>query len=422
MPFTTLGWRPVSQNETSRSLALRNNAGAVRQTAREGDTAAGTRAGSADALRRYATAGLRVARANVTRLATPLKVNLALTYWCQYKCQTCNIWRRKPVDELSTAEVLQFIERNRHFSWADLTGGEIFLREDIHELLEAVAETWRDLVVLHFPTNGFLTRKIVDTTTRLATYGVPKLIVTVSLDGDQATNDAVRGIKGGFARQMDTFAALHQLPGVTTVLGMTLSRFNAGQVERTFAACQERYPALRWDDFHVNLAQTSGHYYDNASEASILAPKAQAIADLRDYHRHRSGRWSIESMIERRFAEGLWQYLDTGVTPMPCHALRSSCFIDPWGTVFPCISYTRPLGALRDVGMQLEPLWNAGETKTVQREIWQGECPQCWTACEAYQSILGNLLRRPGAPKPANLADQAASSAVESPSGRRASP
>ncbi len=28
----------------------------------------------------------------------------------------------------------------------------------------------------------------------------------------------------------------------------------------------------------------------------------------------------------------------------------------------------------------------------MQREIWRGQCPQCWTACEAYQSILGNVL------------------------------
>ena len=29
--------------------------------------------------------------------------------------------------------------------------------------------------------------------------------------------------------------------------------------------------------------------------------------------------------------------------------------------------------------------------RSCRREIWRGECPQCWTACEAYQSILGNL-------------------------------
>ena len=27
-----------------------------------------------------------------------------------------------------------------------------------------------------------------------------------------------------------------------------------------------------------------------------------------------------------------------------------------------------------------------------QQEIWRADCPQCWTPCEAYQSIMGNFL------------------------------
>ncbi len=90
---------------------------------------------------------------------------------------------------------------------------------------------------------------------------------------------------------------------------------------------------------------------------------------------------------------------------MPCHALRASCFIDPWGVVYPCITYSRPIGRLRETGMRLDPIWNAHETTQLQREIWKGQCPQCWTACEAYQSILGNVLagrcRKPAADRPA---------------------
>ena len=89
---------------------------------------------------------------------------------------------------------------------------------------------------------------------------------------------------------------------------------------------------------------------------------------------------------------------------MPCHALRSSCFIDPWGVVYPCITYSRPMGSLRETGMRLDPIWNARGTGQVQEEIWKGDCPQCWTACEAYQSILGNLLagrRHSALPEPA---------------------
>jgi len=352
-------------------------------------------------LGRHVKAAARLARANVARLERPLKVNLALTYWCQYRCKTCNIWQRKPVDELSTAEVLQFVDRNRHVSWADLTGGEIFLREDIADIFDAVVEQWQELVVLHFPTNGFLTDKIVRVAARIARRGVPRVIATVSLDGDETTNDEVRGIKGGFDRQMETFAALHQLPGIQAVLGMTLSRYNVGQVERTFAACQRRYAPLTWDDFHVNLAQVSEHYYGNESDAAIMAPREPALRELRAYRDHRRRLPSVSRWLERRYLAQLEQYLASGVTPMRCHALRSSCFIDPWGTVFPCISYTRPLGRLRDTGMALDPIWRAAGTATVQREIWSGDCPHCWTACEAYQSILGNLVRPlDGGPRP----------------------
>jgi hypothetical protein len=50
------------------------------------------------------------------------------------------------------------------------------------------------------------------------------------------------------------------------------------------------------------------------------------------------------------------------------------------------------MGRLRETGMKLDPIWNDARTAQVQGEIWKGECPQCWTACEAYQSILGNTL------------------------------
>src|SRR5262245_58292926 len=99
----------------------------------------------------------RLARANVMRLDRPVKLNVALTYWCQYRCKTCNIWQRRPVDELTTDELLTFVARNRGVSWFDLTGGEIFLREDIDEVFDAIVGEWRDLHLLHFPTNGFLT-------------------------------------------------------------------------------------------------------------------------------------------------------------------------------------------------------------------------------------------------------------------------
>ncbi len=346
-----------------------------------------------DNLTRHARAAGRLAAANFARLNTPLKVNWCLTYWCQYRCKTCNIWLRKPQDELSTEEALAFVRNNRDIAWVDLTGGEIFLRKDVGEILEAIVTTWPDLVLLHFPTNGFQTDTIVRTVERVASrYRSGQFVVTVSVDGDEAVNDDVRGIKGGFQRQLATARALRRVPGVKVVLGMTISAWNTGRVEETFNACAQACPGLTFDEFHVNVAQVSAHYYDNASTLA-QASSASVAGDLAFYRRARGVPRSFSAWVEHRYLHHLEAFLQTRRTPMRCHSLRSSCFVDPWGTVFPCVTYTRPLGSLRDHDMALGPIWSAPTTASVQTEIWAGECPQCWTACEAYQSVLGNLLR-----------------------------
>lgn len=337
-------------------------------------------------------AARQVAAANIGRLSTPLKVNFALTYWCQYRCKTCNIWKKKPEHELTTDEVLTFIARNRKFSWIDVTGGEIFLRRDIGEILEAIVTSWKDLYLLHFQTNGFLTDQIARVCERLASRRGPEIIVTVSVDGDEAVNDDVRGIRGGYRKQIETFNALRKIAGIRPVFGMTLSAFNVGKFEETFRACQRDCPGLDVADFHLNVAQVSEHYYGNA-DLPLAAPTDKALEEVRLYRQMKGRPRSLPDWVERQYLGHLEKYLERRVLPMRCHSLRSSCFIDPWGTVFPCITYTRPLGSLRDTDMDLGPIWDAQATRTVQQEIWNGDCPQCWTACEAYQSIMGNVIR-----------------------------
>ena len=337
----------------------------------------------------------RLVRANVGRLTRPLKVNFCLTYWCQYRCKTCNIWQRKPADELTTAELSRFVQSNTDVSWLDVTGGEIFLRKDVGDFLAAVVTTWRRLAVLHFPTNGFQTDTIVRVVEQIARIkSGTELVVTVSVDGDEDLNDEIRGISGGFRHQMRTFNRLREIPGVRAVLGMTLSRYNADALERTFRACERACPGLGAENFHVNVAQVSGHYYGNEEDAERWAPDRGTVVEaLRRYRVLTGMALSLRGQLERAYLRGLVRYLGTGRTPVRCHALRSSCFVDPWGTVYPCITWDRPLGSLRDHGMALGGVWASREAAHLQDEIWKGNCPQCWTACEAYQSILGNLLR-----------------------------
>ena len=207
---------------------------------------------------RSAHLGLALLRSTAVRPSAPLKLNLCLTYWCQYKCKTCNIWRRKPTDELTTDEVGALIRENPHVNWVDLTGGEIFLRPDIDDIFDAILTGWSRLAILHFPTNGFQTDRIVQSVERIARQrSGARTVVTVSLDGDEALNDEIRGIKGGFRRQVATFQALRRIPGITTALGMTLSTYNLERFRDTFAACARECPGLDVADIHINVAQKS---------------------------------------------------------------------------------------------------------------------------------------------------------------------
>ena len=345
----------------------------------------------------YVTLAERILTSNARRLGFPYKLTYALTYRCNYRCRTCNIWKRPPSPELSLEEIRRFFRKSPGFSWIDLTGGEIFLRKDFVEVVEAILEYSPRLLLLHFPTNGYLTDTIVRSVERIRTWKPEKLIITVSMDGDEAVNDEIRGIRGGWRRQMETFRQLRSIPGVEAVLGMTLSAWNAGGIERTFEAARAAYDRLRYEDLHVNVAQVSGHYYGNEGEDPHQGRASDLIGEIERHIRRRGAPRGPVAFLEREYLKRVPDYLRTHRTPVRCQALRASCFMGPNGDIYPCSMYDRVIGNVAENGGDLRRIWDSEPCRRLQREIWDCRCPHCWTPCEAYQSVLGSLfLRRRG--------------------------
>ena len=342
----------------------------------------------------YVHLAARALKSNVMRLDFPYKLTFAATYWCNYECQTCNIWKLKPRGELTLDEIRTFFARSADFLWVDLTGGEITLRRDFAAICRAVIEACPNLLLLHFPTNGYLTDKIEDDMRQIAPLAPEKLIITVSTDGDEVTNDRIRGVRGGWRRQLETFRRLRRIDGVHVVLGMTLSRANVAHFPAALRAVRKEIPDVGCEDFHVNIVHESSHVYHNLQLGLRSEVSNRALADaVEQFAELRGVALSPASFLERAYLKRVRRYLDTGHTPVRCHAMRSSCFIDPWGNVFPCTIYDCKLGSLRDVGYDLRKIWNSPQAIALSGEIWNGKCPQCWTPCEAYQSILGNVAR-----------------------------
>ncbi len=335
----------------------------------------------------------RAANPGRGRHSFPYKLTFVATERCNLRCRACRVWESGEAG-LPLSDIRTFFARSDRFSWIDVTGGEIFLRDDIVDVFAAIVENSRKLALLHFPTNGFLTDTIVDATRAILRMKPGRLVVTVSVDGPPALHDALRGAEGSFDRAVETYARLRELPGCDPYLGMTLSDDNLGAVDETLAAVRRRVARVKPTDLHVNLFQHSEHYYRNAESARPdPGPLSRTLASL---HGKRGRSISPLNLVERRHLALAQRYLETGRCPIPCQALSASCFVDAKGTVFPCVTWSRPLGNLADFGFDLAKLWNSPEAVALREEIRAGRCPGCWTSCESIPAMAAQWWRTLG--------------------------
>jgi len=289
-------------------------------------------------------------------------------------------------------EIRKFFTANPYFRWVNLTGGEVFLRSDLVEIIKIILDTQKNLYFLNFPTNGIMTKRIVEQVQKILLLNPPHFIVSISLDGPQKTHDTLRGIKGNWEKAVKTYTELKKLRSshFDTYFGMTLSHYNNGLIEQTYEELKTAIPTLKRSDIHFNIAHHSSHYYGNSAKDGNIHIKTIKYLDA--YNKKKDVGLTKISFIEHLYQRRIKQYLTTKTTPLPCLALSSSVFLNPYGMVYPCSMWNMPLANLQDINYDLHALWNTKKTKRIRTLIAQKKCQNCWTPCEAYQSILGNIV------------------------------
>jgi MoaA/NifB/PqqE/SkfB family radical SAM enzyme len=314
----------------------------------------------------------------------PYKLNFITTKECHSRCVHCRIWEVIPKNELTLAEVRRFAHANSFLRWVNFTGGEPTDRPDFARLVMAFVDYCPDLAVVHFPTNGLNPYRIVAAAQDIAQLRIPKFTVTVSIDGPPRVHDLVRGVSGNFDSAIDTFKQLRELKGVNAYIGMTLFPNNHRLIYMTMSAIRQRVPKFSYQHFHVNLGHVSGMFYENTRIKRISS--LDMIESLREYRQARGWRISPLDWIEDRFHKLAETYLSTGVSPIPCAALLASVMMDEHGEIYPCSIWGKKLGNVRDYGYRIEPILEA--SKAVREQVIKLDCPNCWTPCEAFQSMI----------------------------------
>jgi MoaA/NifB/PqqE/SkfB family radical SAM enzyme len=325
----------------------------------------------------------------------PMPVNLAvcITQRCNSRCRTCNVWRNPPGDEMSVGEWERvFRSIGRSHSWITFSEGESFLSKDAVSITRVIVEN-NDPQILLFPTNGILTRRVLDSVREILGFYRGRLIVNLSMDGVGEAHDRIRGVKGNFRKLLRTIDALSGLRdefknlsiGVNTVV----SRFNIDHVEEI----QDFVSKEISPDAHIfEIARNGASLYNRGTD--IRPDSGRYLEFAENLGGKDSGR-TLTHFFRRRYYSLLRETLEREKAVIPCYAGISSAHISSSGEVWGCSMLCEPLGNLRKSGYDFKRVWKSEQARKVREGIRKRGC-WCTMANSSYTNMLcspGRLLR-----------------------------
>lgn len=127
-------------------------------------------------------------------------ITFELTNLCNSKCEMCHIWANKPSPNTLTLPQIKKIFSDSGFKNLEdviLTGGEMFMRDDIPEIVETIWNINDKNINITCSTNGILAEKILTDAQKIASKGIP-INYGVSIDGIGVNHDTRRRAEGNF--------------------------------------------------------------------------------------------------------------------------------------------------------------------------------------------------------------------------------
>jgi len=322
----------------------------------------------------------------------PFSLVLSVSFRCNSKCRTCGVWR-KPNDDMTLDEWRQIFAHLGHSPfYLTFTGGEPFLRADLHELVIAGAELCRPSVIT-IPTNGLLTRRILDQVDQMcAAAPHTQLGINLSLDGIGQEHDEIRRVPGNWERAMNTWQGLKALQekhdNLVLSVHTVVSKFNTHRIR----AIVEGLEFLKPDSYITEVAEER---VELGTVGWDITPPPEEYAPIADYLSARADAAPAKGLahITQAFRAQYYQLakgvLQEQTQVIPCQAGWASGHIAPNGDVWSCCIRAEAAGNLRQTGYDLRPIWfeQIGEMHRLRQSIAHREC-----ACPMANASYANML------------------------------
>jgi radical SAM protein with 4Fe4S-binding SPASM domain len=307
------------------------------------------------------------------RKCVPFTAVLELTYRCNFRCSMCYVIHENTEGELTTEEWKGVLDQLAEAGtlYLELTGGEIFVRRDIWDIL-AHAEKRKFLVIL-FTNGSYISPEKAE---RLKQF---KNIVGFSVSlygGDKATFDRVTHVKGAYEK-------------VTSALGVL--RDHGFRVKTKTPITTENMHTI---EGMKGIAKSAACFQYVC--APLITPRDDGGLDpVKD----RVPDEEIRSLYRN---ESMDFYDTKGVSwsSPACTAGRSLVGISPQGDVYPCIQLKKTSGNLRE--KSFKALWESHEFDEVRSFSFgkMEKCQSCSVATFCSPCIGLNLLENGDIHKP----------------------
>jgi radical SAM protein with 4Fe4S-binding SPASM domain len=341
-------------------------------------------------------------------LHIPLSVHIDLTMRCNERCIHCyRVIERRP--ELTTGEFKALLDDVARAGTLYLTfsGGEVFLRKDLFELIEHARRLHFDV---RLKSNALLITQ--DKASRLRALGVRQVDISI-YSADPAVHDWVTKVPGSLERSLEGVAWLRDA-GITVKLNCPLMKQNVGQYKE-LRALADRLGVLCGFDPMIT-AKNDG----DPSPLTLRITRKDLMQVLQDpvLNPDLGKREACESPSAR-----------ADLDDIPCGAGHNACYISAYGDVMPCVAMPIACGNVREE--PFEAIWHRSPNMLKVRSIRIRDLHTCST-CAASRFCTrcpGQALVETGdlhGPSPANcehalVAAQLAGSAAVPASMLRAS-
>jgi radical SAM protein with 4Fe4S-binding SPASM domain len=317
---------------------------------------------------------------SVDRAARPRYAVWELTLACDLACRHCSsrAGRARP-DELTTAEALDLVAQLADLGVLEVTliGGEAYLRDDWLEIIRAVRARGMECTMV---TGG---RSVTPERARGA-KDAGLLSVSVSIDGTEATHDALRGARGSYAAAVAAMGHLAR-EGVQVSANSQIGRRNRRELPLVFDAIAEA-GAHSWQ---IQLTVAAGRVADDASlllepyqmlEVMPAVGRVKAQADARDIRIWPGNNLGYFGPFESTLRGNL-----PGGRRGSCGAGRAVIGIESNGGIKACPSLPSQAyvggnvrdASLRDIWERSAPLRFTRDDR--RAELW-GHCADCYYA------------------------------------------